>query len=338
MSAGGGPHAVTAIVVAWRSSSFLAECLDSLLAQDHPGGVAVLVVDNDADTATHQVLDGYRGRVGTLRSETNRGFAGGVALALDRVTTPWAFVMNDDARAAPDVVRLLVEAAHGESVAAVQPSVRLLDPATDVSPHGSLTNSTGLEVTPDGYGYDRDWLVAWPSRETRAEPFGATGAAVLLRLAAVRAAGGMDSDLFLYYEDLDLAWRLRLLGLHARHVSAAVVEHRHAMSSVEGSDTFRYYNERNRLLVLARNASWRLAVLQWLRYPATVASLTLARGPRAARTRVRLRAGAAALRGLPLARRKRRLLPPTVPRAAVQAMFRPVRAAAPYRPPPPPLS
>jgi len=333
-ASGTAAAAVTAVVVAWRSSSFLAECLDSLLAQDHPGGVNVLVVDNDADAATRDVLARYRGSVRTLRSDTNRGFAGGVALALDLVTTPWAFVMNDDARAAPDTIRLLVDAAQEESVAAVQPSVQLLGPDASHM-QAQLTNSTGLEITPDGYGYDRDWLVPWQSRHTRAEPFGATGAAVLLRVAAVRAAGGMDPDLFLYYEDLDLAWRFRLLGLRARHVPAAMVEHRHAMSSVEGSDTFRYYNERNRLLVLARNASWQLASLQWARYPATVVSLTLAMGPRSARTWVRLRAGAAAVRGLPLAFRKRRLLPPAVARSAVQAMFKPVAATAPYRPPPP---
>lgn len=315
---------VTAVVIAWRSAAFLDDCLDSLACQDYPGGVRVVVVDNDADAATRDVL-ARRHDVRVIRSDRNLGFAGGVALALARVTTRWVFVLNDDAVAAPDAVRLLVAAA-GPGVASVQPAVRL------AGTRPMLTNSTGLGVSPDGYGYDRDWLRPWGEHGSAGEPFGASGSAMLLDAAAAAAVGGMDPRLFLYYEDLDLAWRLRLGGHRSAYMPSAVVDHRHAASSGEGSPLFRYYNERNRLLVLARNASLPLVVAQWLRYPATTLSLTLARGPRRAQTLVRVRAGVAALRMLPSAVAARRAAaPPSTPRREVQAGFLPPPASGSYR-------
>jgi GT2 family glycosyltransferase len=97
-------------------------------------------------------------------------------------------------------------------------------------------------------------------------PFGFCGAGALLDVAAVRSCGGMDASLFLYYEDTDLSWRLRLAGWSVEYCPAAHVMHEHGSSSVEGSDLFLHHNERNRLLVLARNATARTALWQWLRY------------------------------------------------------------------------
>lgn len=308
------------VVVAWSSASTLGRCIGSALAEAADAPVSVLVVDNDADGPTRSVLLGFAGQVRVLTLPSNAGFAGGVAAALDAVDSRYVLLLNDDAELAPGAVgRLLASAAAtgpGGRVGAVQPAIALLgtEPA--------LTNSTGNLVTPDGFGYDRDWLQSWPpQREPDDEPFGFCGAGALLDVAAVRAVGGMDASLFLYYEDTDLSWRLRLHGYAVRYCPGAVVLHHHGGSSGEGSDLFQFHNERNRLLVLARNATVGLALQQWLRFPLTTASLTLRVGPRRSRTVVRVRAAAGALRRLPAMLRKRARDRPVVARAAVQRTF-----------------
>ena len=69
-----------------------------------------------------------------------------------------------------------------------------------------------------------------------------------------------DEELFLYYEDTDLSWRGRLRGWRYQYVPTSVIRHRHAQSSGVWSPTFRFYTERNRMLVLAKNAPARLAL------------------------------------------------------------------------------
>jgi GT2 family glycosyltransferase len=97
---------------------------------------------------------------------------------------------------------------------------------------------------------------------------------VLLTTDYLRDVGLFDERLFLYYEDVELAWRGRARGWRYRYVPDAVVRHLHSASTVEGSALFDYHNERNRLLVLTRHADSRLVVKALARYLLVTASYT----------------------------------------------------------------
>ena len=128
------------------------------------------------------------------------------------------------------------EAVPGELPAMLTDGRALVVASPEDDPRDLLDviNSTGNEVDPHGYGRDRGWLtiddVPYPS-----DVFGFCGAAAALKTAAVSAVGGFDDDYFLYYEDTDLSWRLRLAGYRILYVPSAVVRHHHASSSGEGS-------------------------------------------------------------------------------------------------------
>jgi GT2 family glycosyltransferase len=179
-----------------------------------------------------------------------------------------------------------------------------------------VLNNAGSKVFADGYGADRAYQEPDMGQYERAEEvFTFCGAAVCFRSEALREAGFFDDDFFLYYEDTDLAWRLRALGWSISYQPAAVVRHIHSASSKEWSPLFTFHVDRNRLLMLTKNASPRLAVREVLRYPLTTASLALREAARARHTRrrpplrptlLRLRVCASYLRLLPamLARRR----------------------------------
>ena len=118
-----------------------------------------------------------------------------------------------------------------------------------------VINNVGTVLTADGYGADRGWLEEDRGQyETAEDVFAWCGAAVLLRGEYLRDVGGFDERLFLYYEDLELAWRGARRGWRYRYVPASVVRHVHSATAVEGSDLAQRRNERNRLLVLTRHA------------------------------------------------------------------------------------
>jgi GT2 family glycosyltransferase len=180
-----------------------------------------------------------------------------------------------------------------------------------------VLNNAGGIVFRDGYGADRAYQVPDRGQYQRPEEvFAFCGAAVCLRTAALAEAGLFDDDFFLYYEDTDLSWRLRALGWRIRYQPAAVARHLHAASSGEWSPLFSFHTDRNRLLMLTKNARAGLAAREVLRYPLTTASLALrelamarpaGRRPAFAPTRLRLRVLGSYLRLLPvmLARRRR---------------------------------
>jgi GT2 family glycosyltransferase len=60
----------------------------------------------------------------------------------------------------------------------------------------------------------------------------------------------------MYFEDVDLSWRLRRKGLRLRYQPSSVIRHTHAGTSTEGSPLFVFFTARNRLLMLLKNAPW----------------------------------------------------------------------------------
>ena len=194
-------------------------------------------------------------------------------------------------------------------------------PAVDV------VNNAGSVVLSNGYGADRGYQeVDRGQYDAAEEVFALCGCAVALRTSAGRAVGWFDEDFFLYYEDTDLSWRLRAAGWAVRYEPSAVVRHVHSATSVEWSPTFVFHTDRNRLLMLVKNATAGLALREVGRYPLTTGSIALRTVRTAARARVRpavrptllrLRVLASFLRLLPAVLRKRRAAR-VVPRRELQ--------------------
>ena len=185
------------------------------------------------------------------------------------------------------------------------------------APLVDVLNNAGSMVFRDGYGADRAYQELDRGQYQRPEEvFAFCGGSVCFRTEALRQAGVFDDDFFLYYEDTDLSWRLRALGWRIRYQPAAVARHIHSASSVEWSPLFVFHTDRNRLLMLTKNARAGLAAREVLRYPLTTASLALREVARARHTRrrppvrptlLRLRVLGSYLRLLPvmLGRRRR---------------------------------
>ena len=171
-----------------------------------------------------------------------------------------------------------------------------------------VINNAGAALYPRGFSGDRGFLERDAGQyDTSQEVFGFSGGAVVLARAMVDDVGLFDERLFLYYEDTDLAWRGRRRGWRYVYVPTAVVRHRHASSTVIGSPVFRFHTERNRPLVLAKNA------------PAAVALRAGARRRRPGRHR----------RQRPAPGRSR--LPPTAPGDAGRPLAAPRDGAPPRR-------
>ncbi len=259
----------------------------------------MVVVDNASTDGTARLLAECYPSVRVVRSPTNTGFAGGVVQGLAFVRTPYAVLVNNDATVRPGWLAALTAPFRDPAVGAVCSKLLL--------PDGRI-NSAGGWLAPDGYARDIGFgdpdEGQWDAPATVA--FGC-GAAVALRMAAVLEVGGMDPRFFLYYEDVDLSWRLRLAGWSVRYEPTAVVVHQHSATAGAGSLRHTYYTERNRLAMLVTCATAARAWNAVLRFPLTTVSVALGESrPKALR---RVRAYLSFLAWLPaLLRRRRQVL------------------------------
>ena len=343
------------MVVSWNGRHLLPECLDSLLAQTaYPADLEIVVVDNGSEDGTPEYLAAGFPQVQVVRSDSNVGFAGGADLGIAGFRGEFLALLNNDATLAPDALQRMLEtitrpgnervgavtarimlagaflarrAVPGEAISAgsYRSGNLVLEPAALSSPASfRLVNSTGNIVTRGGRGQDRDWLRPEGEESRDTDVFGFCGGAALLRRAALDEVGTFDASLFLYYEDTDLSWRLRLAGWHIVYAPDAVVHHLHAASSDSQSEMFAFHNERNRLLTLLRDAPLGFAASKIARFALTTASLAGKRligravpDDQVFRSVLRLRVLAAVLSWLPVTLRKRRRVPTRRRRSAV---------------------
>lgn len=210
---------LSVVIVTWNNQRTIADCLASLAEQPSRLALEVLVVDNaSADGTLEQV--GRFPAVHVLRNDDNLGFARAVTAGVDRSTGDAVLLLNPDTVVHPGSLERLV--AHLQT----HPRCGAVGPRT-VSVDGSVLRSVfpypGLGVTMLGsLGRPR------PPRLHRLRPStveALSGAALCLRRAALEDVGGLDTDFFMYGEDMDLCYRLARSGWSVDHVPTATVTH-----------------------------------------------------------------------------------------------------------------
>lgn len=128
-----------------------------------------------------------------------------------------------------------------------------------------VINNAASFLEPDGTAGDRG--IFEPDRgqfDSAEEVTALCGCSILLRKQALDQVGFFDRDLFMYYEDTELSWRLRKAGYRLWYEPASRVRHFHAATSGEHSPFFHFLVGRNRILMLLRHGAWRHAVRAWL--------------------------------------------------------------------------
>jgi GT2 family glycosyltransferase len=218
--------AVSLIVVNYNGAGSIRSCVESLVAETEPTR-EVLVVDNastDASPAELEELQGEHPELQVIRNPENRGYAGAVNGALPRCRGRLVGVLNMDVVAEPGWLAPLVGFLDGHpEVGAINPLVVLLD-GEHVNAMGQDIHVTGLGFN-RGLGRSRDGLGSQPLPVS-----GIQGAAFLMRRSLLERMGGMDDTGFLYHEDVNLSWLLRMMGLELCCVPESVVRHDYFLS------------------------------------------------------------------------------------------------------------
>ncbi|MFN7263586.1 MAG: glycosyltransferase family 2 protein [Phenylobacterium sp.] len=290
---------VSVIVVAWQSGPDLTRCLAALAAQTvRP--LEILLVDNaSTDGAPEAALQAVPG-VTLIAAGANLGFAAGVNLGARQARGEWLALVNPDAFAAPDwLERLLAGAARSPQVGCFGCRQAMAGEAGRLDGLGDVMSLPGIPYR-GGYG------LADPGPVEEGECFSACGGAMLVRRSLFEALGGFDEELFMYCEDVDLGYRIRLAGGACRVIPDAVVEHRGSASTGgAGSDFASFHGARNRIRVFIKDTP---PVLFWLTLPLHVlaTAVLFLRLAGQGRLAPNLRGARAALSGLPAALAARR--------------------------------
>jgi N-acetylglucosaminyl-diphospho-decaprenol L-rhamnosyltransferase len=233
---------VAIVTVSFGSSGVLAGFLDSVdgMSGDQP---VVIVADNKPE-GDDVVADLARQHAVTyLPLGANLGYGGAVNAAAETLppSVEWILVSNPDVSLEADALDALV--ATGDS----DPRIGSVGPAVLTAEGGIYPSARSVPSLRTGVGHailvniwgDNPWTRAYRSEtETRVERRDAgwlSGSCVLVRRSAFTELGGFDTGFFMYFEDVDLGYRLGKAGYRNVYEPAARVVHTGAHSTTNDS-------------------------------------------------------------------------------------------------------
>ncbi len=169
---------LTLFIVSYNSSEILMNCMDTLLKSDKFN--IVIVDNNSSDGSSKKLIDRYP-HIDVISLDKNLGYGRAANIALSKITTPYAFLLNPDLCLTPELIIEFYETVCESSqvATAYAPAVRDNDYSTSL------------------YYYEPDWIL---------------GAAMLFNMEQLKKVGFFDENIFLFYEEKDLCHRIRAAG------------------------------------------------------------------------------------------------------------------------------
>ena len=246
---GPGRSVVSIVIPVLNNAAMTHRSLRAIIEQTAPGSYEVIVVDNASDEDTRQMLGRVSG-LRTIRNEKNAGFVGACNQGAAAAHGDFVLFLNNDTAVQPNwLPPLLGTFERFQSVGAV--GSRLVYPTGRLQEAGGIIWSDG-----DGWNYGKHDSPDAPEFNYVREVDYCSGAALLLRRSVFDSLGGFDNRYApAYYEDVDLAFRLRETGLRVLYQPASVVVHfEGATSGTDVATGFKSYQVSNRKKFQERHA------------------------------------------------------------------------------------
>jgi GT2 family glycosyltransferase len=240
---------VAIVVLNLDGRHHLERCFESLRALDYPRErYEVVLVDNGSTDGSQREVRAKHDWVRLVENPTNVGFSAGCNQGAREANGADVLVfLNNDMRVEPDWLRELVSpVARGECQAA---TARML------SWDGRAMNSAGGGMNFHGIGIQKGYMdVPGPEHERASRTLFACGGAMAVDARVFSEVGGFDEEFFAYYEDVDLGWRMWVLGHEIHYVPRALCYHHHSSTSrTFPVETIRLLQVRNPVLACFKN-------------------------------------------------------------------------------------
>jgi GT2 family glycosyltransferase len=264
MAEGKGAPKVTVIVLCWNNRDLLEGFFQSVYDQTYKNWQIIMVDNGSADDSVKYTKKNHP-KVRLIETGKNLGFAignnVGIKAALEDPEVQYVLLLNTDATLREDWMEKMVAFAVAHPAAAGLQSITL-----DYYDH-KVTDSCGILIDDHALatqiGYRQKHLAPKTMRV-----FGVNAAACLYSRAFLEAqpfgADYLDSDLWMYLEDVDLAARATMMGWENWLVAETEAYHMGSASSAKLPGAFSMFRTyRNNWPVLLKNLPARIIWRAW---------------------------------------------------------------------------
>lgn len=242
---------VSVVVLNYNGLRHLEPCFKALLELDYPKDhLELMLADNGSSDNSLDFMREHFPTVRLVETGGNLGFAAGNNYGAERATGEYVAFLNNDTRVErhwlAEMVKTLVE---GKDEGVVCTSSLMLDW------RGEHIDFQAGGVNFHGFGFQPSYGRAYNGEEIAPRYLlFACGGSMLIDRQVFLDVGGFDPDYFMFFEDVDLGWRLWALGYKVTLTPTAVTYHRHhgSQGGIPGHRTYVFF-ERNALYTIYKN-------------------------------------------------------------------------------------
>ena len=252
---------VAIMIINYNGLRWLTTCLTSVGRTEYPNFDVYLVDNGSLDGSVDYVKKNFPW-IETIQHPRNLGFAEGYNKAVQKIKAGYVLFLNNDVEVLnPYWVKLLINAAAADPrIAAVACKM------VSMEDHMRLDSVGGMGI-PFWRGFvdiGREEYDRGQYDQKGFEPFAFCGGSALVKRDVFMKLGGFDEKFFMYAEDADFSWRLRLLGYRIGFAPEAKIAHYFSGSAGAKAidDKKLYYCHRHLLRSIVKNCgsslSWAL--------------------------------------------------------------------------------
>lgn len=226
------------------AKKYLKDCIASVNLQDYQGEIKVFITDNESSDESYAYLKSKLPKAYIHQNKKNNGFAKGcndsMKVALES-GYDYIFLVSIHSALEPACVRELVKVAESdEKIAVAQARMMFWD--------NNMINSLGNETHFLGFGYSSGYKEEWEGQiKSIKEIFYPSGASMFFKRQALLEVGLFDEEYWMYNEDQELPWRMKLAGWKAVLAPQAIARTKYEF---QRSIKKFYWMDRNRILAI----------------------------------------------------------------------------------------
>ena len=260
------------IIVSWNVKNLLERALAAAEQNPPRSASEIIVVDNASSDGSADLVTAKFPSVKLIRSPQNVGFAAGNNLGFQKASGEYLLCLNPDTEVQAGVLDFIIDAfdrdarlgAFGvkllNSDGSLQPSCKSFPSADTI-----LYNACGLDALFPRSKIFGKYNMSWFKHDAELEVDQPMGAALALRRSALDQTGVYDERYFMYFDEVDLCWRLKQAGWKIKFFPQVCITHHWAQSTKQA--------------LFKMNKQWYISFQKYLvknkHYPAWLAALLL---------------------------------------------------------------
>lgn len=219
---------VSIVIINFNTKKYLESCIPSLLQQTWENS-EIIFLDNDSSDGSFELVSEKYPQITSIKNSTNLGYASAGNQGIKLAKGKYVMIINPDIIFERDYVEKCVQKMEAEAQAGVVGG-KIYKYNFENNHKTPFIDTVGIfcyrnrRFIDDGQG-----LKDKGQFDQEKEVFGVSGACPLYRKKALEEIKYkdeyLDENFFMYKEDIDISWRLRLAGWKCFYLPSAIANH-----------------------------------------------------------------------------------------------------------------